>query len=214
MRRGLITPRSPYLRWNLLRNPFGELTRRERAELAVVDVAMHLAELQRGRTALQFLGDQGRGKTTHLLAIGGSLPAAEYVYLPEDGPRPRIPSMRPLLLDEAQRVSRWQRYRVFTVEGPLVVGSHQDHTLELERAGYRVVTHQVADSASPERLRVMLNRRIEAARAGVGPLPLVGEAFAAELHVRFGADIRGVEQFLYHLFQSRMHEDDLWPNAS
>jgi len=69
MRRALTTPRSPYLRWNLLRNPFGELTRQERAELAVVDVAIYLAELQAGRTALHFLGDQGRGKSTHLLAI-------------------------------------------------------------------------------------------------------------------------------------------------
>ncbi len=214
MRRGLTTPRSPYLRWNLLRNPFGELTRHERAELAVVDVAMHLAELQDGRTALQFLGDQGRGKTTHLLALRGSLPGAEYVYLPEDGPQPKIPGARPLLLDEAQRLSRWQRRRVFAVQGLLVIGSHEDHRLELERAGYRVVTHHVADVASPERLQAMLNRRIEAARADVGSLPLVSEAFAAELHARFGPDIRGVEQFLYYLFQSRMHEDALWPNAS
>jgi hypothetical protein len=213
MRRGLITPRSPYLRWNLLRNPFGELTRHERAELAVVDVAMHLAELQVGRTALQFLGDQGRGKTTHLLAIGRALPGASYVYLPEDGPRPRIPRARPLLLDEAQRLSRWQRYRVFAVKGPLVIGSHEDHTQELERAGHRVVTHRVADGSSPERLHAMLNRRIKAARADVGPLPLVSEAFAAELQAQFGPDLRGIEQFLYDLFQSRLHEDPLWPVA-
>jgi hypothetical protein len=214
MRRGVTTPRSPYQRWNLLRNPFGELTSDERAELAVVDVAMHLAELRQGRTALQFLGDQGRGKTTHLLALGRSLPGAEYVYLPEDGPRPRIPSTRPLLLDEAQRLGRWQRRRVFAVPGALVIGSHEDHTLELERAGYRVVTHHVAESASDERLREMLNRRIGAAHAGTGPLPLVSERFAADLHRQFGSDIRGVEYFLYDLFQSRVHEDELWPNAS
>lgn len=214
MRRGVTTPRSPYHCWNLLRNPFGELTRQERAELAVVDVTMYLAELRAGRTALQFLGDQGRGKTTHLLALRGSLPGAEYVYLPEDGPRPLIPSTRPLLLDEAQRLSRWQRRRVFAVTGPLVIGSHEDHTQELKRAGYRVVTHLVADVASPERLQAMLNLRIEAARADVGPLPLVSEAFAVELHARFGPDIRGVEHYLYDLFQSRIHEDDLWPNAS
>jgi hypothetical protein len=190
------------------------LTCQERAELAVVNVAMYASELQAGKTALQFLGDQGRGKTTHLLAIGRALPGAEYVYLPEDGPRPTIPGTRPLLVDEAQRLSRWQRYRVFAVTGPLVIGSHEDHTLELERAGYRVVTHHVASVASPERLQGMLNRRVEAARAGVGPLPLVSEVFAAALHDQFGPDIRGVEQFLYDLFQSRIHEDELWPNAS
>jgi hypothetical protein len=198
----------------VLRNPFGELTRQDRAELAVVDVAMYLAELDTGRTALQFLGDQGRGKTSHLLAIGRALLGAEYVYLPEHGPRPRIPKTRPLLLDEAQRLNRWRRHLVFAVKGVLVIGSHEDHTRELEHAGYRVVTHHVAAGASPERLQIMLNRRIEAARAGAGPLPWVSERFAADLHRRFGSDIRGIEHFLYDRFQSRMHEDELWAHAS
>ena len=50
---------------------------------------------------MQFLGDKGQGKTTHLLALERSLPAARYVYLPEDGPQPIIPTQRPLLIDEA-----------------------------------------------------------------------------------------------------------------
>src|SRR5262249_43157873 len=104
-----IAPQSPYRRWNLRRNPFGELTREERAELALVDVEQHLAELRQGRTALQFLGPCGHGKTTHLLALQRELDEAVYIYLPEDGPQPPIPAIRPLLLDEAQRLSSWQR---------------------------------------------------------------------------------------------------------
>jgi hypothetical protein len=189
------------------------MTREERAELAVVDVDGWLAELARERTALQFLGPCGHGKTTHLLALERALPAAVYVYLPEDGPQPSIPRTRPLILDEAQRLSRWQRRRVFGEPGPLILGSHEDHTAELARAGYRVVNEHVAQQASPERLRELLNRRIEAARSGFGPLPWIEEARAAELHRRFGANIREIERFLYDEFQQRMQENAAWPSA-
>lgn len=206
-------PLSPYARLNLRRNPFGELTRHERAELAVVEVDRWLAELDRERTALQFLGPCGHGKTTHLLALGRRLPEAVYVYLPEDGPQPRIPHSRPLLLDEAQRLSRWQRRRVFTQYGPLIIASHEDHTQELARAGYRVITEHVAKSSDPQRLQQLLNRRIEASSVGRGPLPWIDLARAAELHRHFGADIRQIERVLYDEFQRRFQEHVPWPNA-
>jgi hypothetical protein len=210
----IAAPISPYLRLNLRRNPFGELTREQRAEVAVVDVEAWLAELARGRTALQFLGPCGHGKTTHLLALGRVMPGAAYVYLPEDGRQPRIPRARPLLLDEAQRLGRWQRRWVFGRTGPLVLGSHEDHAQELIRAGYRVVTQHVMQAAHPQRLRQMLNRRIEASRGGPGPLPWIDEARAAELHQQFGADIRQIERVLYDEFQRRFQEHAPWPNAN
>lgn len=207
-------PRSPYARLNLRRNPFGELTRQERAELAVVDVNRWLGELSQGRTALQFLGPCGHGKTTHLLALGRVLPEAVYVYLPEAGPLPDIPATRPLLLDEAQRLHRRQRLRVFREPGPLIVASHEDHTQELARAGYRVATARVAQAASVQPLLQLLNRRIEASRAGPGPLPWIEPSRAADLHHRFGADIRQIERVLYDEFQRQFQESDPWPSAT
>ena len=206
-------PRSPYARLNLRRNPFGELTRQERAELAVVDVDRWLGELTQDRTALQFLGPCGHGKTTHLLALGRMLPEAVYVYLPEDGPLPHVPAIRPLLLDEAQRLRLRQREQVFAQGGPLLVASHEDHTRELSRAGYRVVTEHVARAADPQRLQRLLNRRIDASRAGSGPVPWIGQACAIDLHRRFGADIRQIERVLYDEFQRRFQENVPWPNA-
>jgi hypothetical protein len=209
----LSAPRSPYARLNLRRNPFGELTRQERAELAVVEVKRWVGELAQPRTALQFLGPCGHGKTTHLLALGRRLPEAVYVYLPEDGPRPCIPAIRPLLVDEAQRLSRWQRWRVFSQRGPLIIASHEDHAHELSSAGYRVVTEHVARSTDPERLQQLLNRRIEASSFGPGPWPWIDLARASELHRRFGADIRQIERVLYDEFQRQFQEHAPWPNA-
>jgi hypothetical protein len=142
------------------------------------------------------------------------LPDSDYVYLPEDGPQPSIPHARPLLLDEAQRLNRWQRRRVFAQRGPLILGSHEDHIQELARAGYRVVTEHVGQAAQPQRLRRMLNRRIEASRAGPGSLPWIDEARAADLHQRFGADIRQIERVLYDEFQRRFQEHAPWPNVN
>jgi hypothetical protein len=193
---------SPYARLGLRRNPFGELTRDERASLAIVDITPWLPALNVERTALQFIGDKGHGKTTHLLAIHGSLPSSPYVYLPEDGPLPAIPRLRPLLIDEAQRLGRFARWRVFARGGPLVLGTHRDFSSELQRAGLQVVTIDVSAKQSPERLVQILNARIDRFRLADADSPLISISQARKLQQQFGGDIRAVESYLYDLFQA------------
>ena len=71
---GEVGPPLPYACINLRRNPFGDLDLAERAELAIVDVASIIARLDNPRYAVQFVGDKGCGKTTHLLAILQQVP--------------------------------------------------------------------------------------------------------------------------------------------
>lgn len=109
----VLMMQSPYATYNLRRNPFGELTRDERAELAVVDgLDEWIQALNDERTAIQFVGDCGFGKTTHLLAIEKRLPEAAYIYYPETGPRPPLPCQRPVLVDEADRMGWRQHMRL------------------------------------------------------------------------------------------------------
>ena len=96
----------PWAGRNLCRNPFGELSRAERAEVAVVDLDSIAARLAKMRSAVQLIGDCGRGKTTRMLALAQRFPESSYVYLPEDGPCPAIAEGNPLLIDEAQRLPR------------------------------------------------------------------------------------------------------------
>jgi hypothetical protein len=49
---------NPFHALNLWRNPFGELTRSQRAELALVDVDPWRMALEDSRTVLQFIGDR------------------------------------------------------------------------------------------------------------------------------------------------------------
>ena len=59
----------PWARFNLHRNPFGELLVEERATLAVLEECeLEIGGLQ-SKEAIQLIRDCGRGKTTRLLAI-------------------------------------------------------------------------------------------------------------------------------------------------
>jgi hypothetical protein len=205
-------PQSPYNRYNLRRNPFGELTRAERAELAVVDTARWLDELSRPATALQFVAPCGYGKTTHLLALARDLPRAAYIYLPEAGPRPTIPRTRPLMIDEAQRLGWRERRCAFRLGGPLVLGTHRNLEPWLRRAGLVVITVDVGSQQTPERLERMLNRRIEASRlAASGPIPCIDRQFACALLDQFGFNTRRIEHYLYDQFQDAARKALTWP---
>ena len=131
----MAPPGLPFAHLNLRRNPFGEIDRRTWAELAVVDVTAFVRRLAELDYAVQFLGEKGRGKTTHMLAILRHFPQAAYVHLPEDR-QPPIPRGRPLLIDELQRLSRWRRRLLYRRKSPLVIGTPIDYAQELRRAGY------------------------------------------------------------------------------
>ena len=191
----------PFGHLNLSRNPFGELTREERVAAAVVDVE-ELRSWVDDRHALQFIGDCGHGKTTHLLALLSMFSEAKYVYLPEDTRCPTIPDGSPLFIDEAQRLPLWRRFLVFRRNVPLVIGTHRDLSRPLRRAGYRVRTIDVAHGLTTTRLTSILNRRIELARIGPAIVPRIDDVVSGKLLARFGPNVRAMEHFLYERVQA------------
>jgi hypothetical protein len=187
---------------NLCRNPFGELEAHDRAALAVVEPALleRARELRRGGQALLFLGDCGRGKSTHLHALHALHPSAPLTYV-GPGERPRIPAAPVVFLDEVQRLSSRRRARLFRRRASFVLGSHQDHGAELERAGLRVTTVRVG-GVDAHRLEHILARRIEAARRAPGPVPRIPRDTLEALTRQFGDDLRAIEDHLYGVFQA------------
>lgn len=193
------------LAWcNLRRNPFGELTRQERIELAVVKVDAIMARLPTSRHAVQLIGDCGRGKTTRMLVLAASLPDASYVYLPEDEPCPGIPEGSPLLIDEAQRLPRRVRRTVFDTGLPLVLATHTDLRRPLKRAGYQVHTEEIGGDNDANLIVEVMNRRIDSSRLDDGPVPRFTTSDAVELLRRFGSDVRGMEGYLYERVQAQV----------
>ena len=191
----------PFARLNLIRNPFGELTPAERAEAAVIDFSRWRQLLQQSEpVAIQFVGECGRGKSTHLHALKHKLSESAYVYLPEDGPLPKIPIGSPLLIDEAQRLGWRRRREAFGRGVHLVLGTHVDLSKPLRRAGYDVQTYEVSQQVSAEHLQRIFQRRIELARLGEGKLPDVSAALIRTLMNRHQDCIRAMEADLYEHF--------------
>jgi hypothetical protein len=194
----------PWSRLNLFRNPFGELSIVERAELAVVDEDL-LNQITLDRwTAIEFIADCGRGKSTRLHWLRSRLPNSSYVYLPEEGPVPAIPWGNPLMIDEAQRMNRRAKRSVFATGIPLILGTHQSLSRSLRRCGYEVRSIRIGRTNTASFIQKVLNRRIEASRCGDGPIPVVSSAEANRLFARFGSNVRSVEGYLYEQFQQRI----------
>lgn len=189
----------PYAHLNLRQNPFGHVDLSERSELAVVDVDEIVARLAAPNFAVQFMGDCGFGKTTHLLALAVRFPEAAYVHFGE-GERPPIPVGSPLFIDECQRVPRRDRREAFRRGVPIGLGTHDDISRDLRAAGYDVETVDVGRHTTPERLLTLLNRRVERVRRGVGRVPIVTSATAVALLDRFGPNVRAIEAHLYEVF--------------
>ncbi len=57
-------------------------------------------------------------------------------------------------------MSWYRRKQLLALAGPLVIGTHVELTKELQRAGFSVMTIDVSQPLSPERLQLLLNRRI------------------------------------------------------
>lgn len=200
--------RHDWLPWswcNLGRNPFGELLRDERINLAVVDVDSIAAAVHSPSMAVQLIGDCGRGKTTRMLVLAEAFEDSAYVYLPEDEPCPAIPNGMPLLIDEAQRLPRSVRRQVLASGLPLILATHRDFRRPLRRAGYRVQTHQIGMTNDALLVHEVLNRRIEASRLdSCGEVPVLSIDDATLLVQRFGSDIRAIESYLYEVVQSQV----------
>lgn len=183
------------------------MTRDERVRLAVVDVEPIALHTRHPRSAVQLIGDAGRGKTTRLLSLRHHLPNSAYVYLPEDQPCPAIPTGHPLLIDEAQRLPRAVRRAVVRSGVPLVLATHRDLAPKLRRGGYQVIARRIGAEPDTQHLRELLNRRIRWCRLGDGPVPELSQADARDLVTRFGSDIRGIEDFLYDRVQQQAYSD-------
>jgi len=185
---------------NLVRNPFGEPSPDERAALAVLDVDGYLELVREPGRVVQFLGDAGRGKSTHLRAIHARVEGAPFVYFGEGERFRRVPRAPLAFIDEAQRMHHWLMRAVFVPSRSFVIASHEDLSGRLERAGFLVRSVEVA-TTEPPRVGAILARRVEWARRGPGPIPTFSDGAVRALQVRFGDDLRAMEDHLYDVFQ-------------
>lgn len=189
--------------WNLRWNPFRGLTPEEWGVVSCVDVAPLIHHLKGAGKAIQFIGDMGRGKTTHIRTLHLYFQGAPFVYLhdrqQDPKPLPKIPMDQMCFIDESQRMSWWSRFRHFRAWRCLVLATHRDHRIELERCGFEVQTIDI-HQRDPNQIKLILSRRIEFARRENGPIPQIHPSFFESLYTRYGDNLRGMEDELYEVY--------------
>lgn len=218
---------SPWRRFHLRRNPFGEPPAEDAGDLVVLPDGEDLVRtLRRPGAAIQILGHQGRGKTARMRFLQRRFPECPYVYLAEDEPLPDLPKIEPrsgggpaLLLDEAQRLPPRRRRRLFRrtarVGAALALTSHEDLAREMEAGGLTTRTVRV-EGLTVDHLLAVVERRLEWARAAPGPIPGLDRTDARRLVDRFGDDLRSLLDHLYETYQDRLHrheEETPWRSA-
>ncbi|MEW6364974.1 MAG: hypothetical protein AB1714_10080 [Acidobacteriota bacterium] len=186
----------PYAHLNLRRNPFGELERAERAELAEVEVDELVECVRRPGVAVQLLGGSGCGKTTHLLAIHRRFASAPYVKV-IDGTRARVPFGHPVHVDDAHLLASSERRRLLHRPASFVLTTQCDLSEEIARSGLRSVVVRPHQLLSADLLERVFARRVEAARRGPGPVPRLARSTVEALIERWGPDVRSMERALY-----------------
>ena len=193
----------PFVHLNLRKNPFGEPPAHERSALAIVpQLDEFLRFLERGSCVLEFIGHQGRGKSTHMRALHARFPHAPYLYFSQDDPHPPIPWEQPVLfLDETQRLSFFARRRLWRSKKTLIIATHAEHSKAIRRAGMRCEVVRL-EGLTRQKLRAVLEQRLEwATRSPEAPIPWFEDEDLDALIAHFGDDLHAIERHLYDVFQ-------------
>lgn len=107
----------------------------------------------------------------------------------------------PLLIDEAQRMTRLQRFQTFRSDRRLILGTHTDFKSALLRADRPILTIAANQFTNELRVHTLLNARIQFVRRDDGPIPSITISTASKLFAQFGSDIRSIEHSMYDTFQ-------------
>jgi len=195
-------PFYPHSHLNLRHNPFGEASPEERVSLAVSDGGELIELFLRPNSAIQVMGDHGRGKTSKLLALKRALLSEEGLDVEYLRLRDRfvIPKVEHLLLDEGEFLFRRPFWRLLGVQH-LVISTHRDWSWPLARLGFSVTTILLGQ-VNEATLKAIFEKRIEWSRSGPGPVPSICNASLKALIRQYGDDVRAMEDQLYERIES------------
>jgi hypothetical protein len=205
----LLSTALPYSHLNLKRNPFGIPSQADRPMLTVTDVSGLASQLLQPKTAIQFVGGHGRGKSSHLFALQKDLSdrlnhSIPYARLRDPTDLPTGPIV---LLDEGAHLYRrawWRLRRVHSI----AISTHITLKPILWMLGFSVQTVRIENVRSAE-LRAIFERRLEWARRGAGPIPTLPESTLQTLLNQYGDDIRSMESALYASIERLSGVDDV-----
>ncbi len=162
------------------------------------------------RTIVQVLGDQGAGKTTHVLRWRRLTPGP-YHYVPRRPYRQRWrrPPVGPVVyadeIDRMPKPIRWLWFRALArAEATVVTGTHVELTKQAERAGLQATAHHLGPVD-----RVTLSAIVDARLRSVAidpeqPAVVFDDADLAQIHEKSRGSVREAEVLCHELLAERV----------
>jgi hypothetical protein len=105
-----------------------------------------------------------------------------------------------LFIDDAQMMGKGMLARTRRFPG-VVVATQVDMGMSFRKAGFDVRTRWVPDTIGQRHLQAIVERRLEWARRGPGPIPRVGKKARSGLLGRHGHNLRAMLADLYDRYQ-------------
>lgn len=196
-----MNPYFPFHALGFKCNPFRTLTDDEWGEIAILPES--ILDTLRDSSHIQILGEIGRGKTTTLMGLQTHYKRAGkhviYEYIPQGQSyfNSRLDSVEIFLLDEAQRVKSQALQGLLTRENlKIILSTHQDFTPLIPS----IVTFRLG-SITPDHLRHAIESRLTYFALNAQSDVCFADDAVDYLYQKFGSDLRGVEKFLYEVFQ-------------
>ncbi|RMG89513.1 MAG: ATP-binding protein [Chloroflexi bacterium] len=194
------------------RNPFGALTDEEWPEVAVLP--REVEQILPHVIHLQILGPAGVGKSTILRRLAHQFSQANlravYEYLPEGQHKffTRLANLDIFLLDEAQRLSWWQRHLLLNTTTQdkfkdlrLILSSHKDLTSLFQRRHLPLVTVRLDRCVNAEYYERLITRRLAYFALPGQERVMLGADVWPFLWRTFGLNVREAIYFLYDVWQ-------------
>jgi hypothetical protein len=191
------------LNWRL--NPFGAPLFHEESELIVAQFDLdELATwlLQPGR-AVEFVGPEGRGKSTHLRALHARFADKPFTHLAKGVPAPPIPSASVVFVDEIQRLGWFRRCQLWMRPVSFALASQRSRAWELRCLAREVRTCWLSGLGVSE-LETYVAQRLAWAKCSSGASPVVPENLLISIGKRHGQDVRAIESDLYDWAQQQV----------
>jgi hypothetical protein len=189
----------PFAHLNLRFNPFGELTREQRAATAIINLDKLPALNSKSRIAIQFIGEHGRGKSTHLIALHKQFKNSPYTQI-HIGDKPTFNNNDVQFIDSIEMLPAARRKKIYRSTNILAITTHNDLTNELQTAGFEVINKRITVD-NEQHIKQIFDTRIELARRNTGLLPDIDINTVRTLITKFNDDIRAMEHHLYETFQ-------------
>lgn len=185
----------------LHRNPFGGLTDDQLPGIVQPRDFMDEVRtvIERGeRQAIQFIGRQGRGKTTHLRLLAGAFQEGSLHLLPRHSSANILLAdpARVLFIDSIHNLSFRERRTLFRRSATIIFTTHLTRRPECWSVGMPLRSYQFK-GLDTEVLTAIIRARTQDAMVDPKEQWEVDPGVVRELIRKFGDDYRGILNYLY-----------------